>query len=183
MLDITFIFSTSMLIAPIILDNIIISCISFLIIVQLLKKYYIFLNSINGGYILIRGMSILLFKSLSYRELHLIIYFIRKFEWEFFESNDNYEKLNWKLFWIYDILMIVFTILSIFFYYFHSDYYSRTIYENESDTDIDENNGNEEKEDKEENKENKENEEKEKKEEKEEKEEMEDRLISNKQNI
>ena len=149
-LDITFIFSTSMLIVPIIFDNIIISSVSFLIIVKMLKKYYIILNSIIGGYILIRGISILLFKSLPYRELQLIIYFIEKFEWEFFDKDkDNYKKLNWELFWIYDILMITFTILSICFYYFHSDYYSRTTNENESDTDIEENNEREEKEEKE----------------------------------
>ena len=147
LLDITFIVSTSMLIGSIILDNIIISSISFLIFLKMFKKYYIFLNSIIGGYILIRGISILLFKYLPYRELQLIIYFIGKFEWEFFENNND-EKLNWKLFWIYDILILTVIILSIFFYYFHSDYLSRSINENESDADIEENIENEEKEEK-----------------------------------
>ena len=175
--DFTFIMSVSMLLDSIILNNIIISCITFLIIVKILKKYYIFLNSIIGGYILIRGISTLLFKSLPYRELQLIIYFIGKFEWEFFKKdNDSYKKLNWKLFWIYDILILVCTILSIGFYYFHSENYSRNSYENESDADIDENNENND------NNENEEKKEKEENEEKEEKEEKEDKLINIKDN-
>lgn len=145
LIDILFISNKPLLIYSILIDNIIISSISFLILVKVLKKYYIFLNSIIGGYILVRGLSLLLFKSLSYRELQLIIYFMKQFEWEFFEDKNN--GLNWDLFWVYDILILAFIIISIMFYYFHTSYYSKSICENETETEDEdfENNENNEK--------------------------------------
>lgn len=144
LIDILFISNKPLLIYSILIDNIIISSISFLILVKVLKKYYIFLNSIIGGYILVRGLSLLLFKSLSYRELQLIIYFMKQFEWEFFEDENN--GLNWDLFWVYDILILAFIIISIMFYYFHTSYYSKSICENETeieDEDFENNENNE----------------------------------------
>ena len=141
LIDAIFIRSKPLLIYSILVDNIIISSISFLILIKVLKKYYIFLNSIIGGYILIRGLSLLLFKSLRYRELQLIIYFMKEFEWEFFEDNNG---LNWELFWVYDLL-ITCIIISIMFYYFHTYYISKSVCENGTDTEseeIDNNNGN-----------------------------------------
>ena len=142
LIDAIFIRSKPLLIYSILVDNIIISSISFLILIKVLKKYYIFLNSIIGGYILIRGLSLLLFKSLRYRELQLIIYFMKEFEWEFFEDNNG---LNWELFWVYDLLILTSIIISIMFYYFHTYYISKSVCENGTDTEseeIDNNNGN-----------------------------------------
>ena len=143
LIDAIFIRSKPLLIYSILVDNIIISSISFLILIKVLKKYYIFLNSIIGGYILIRGLSLLLFKSLRYRELQLIIYFMKEFEWEFFEDNNG---LNWELFWVYDLLIFACIIFSIMFYYFHTYYISKSVCENGTDTESEEidnnNNGN-----------------------------------------
>ena len=142
LIDAIFIRSKPLLIYSILMDNIIISSISFLILIKVLKKYYILLNSIIGGYILIRGLSLLLFKSLRYRELQLIIYFMKEFEWEFFEDNNG---LNWELFWVYDLLIFACIIFSIMFYYFHTYYISKSVCENGTDTEseeIDNNNGN-----------------------------------------
>lgn len=126
----------SQLINSILIDNIIISTISFLIIIKVLKKYYIFLNSIIGGYILIRGLSIVLFKYLKYREMQLIIYFIKRFEWEFFENNINI--LEWNLSWIYDLLIFCSIFVSMIFYYLHTYYYSRSDSDIETDNDSEE---------------------------------------------
>ena len=141
LIDVIFINNMSLLIYSFLVDNIIISSISFFILVRVLKKYYIFLNSIIGGYILIRGLSLLLFKSLSYRELQLIIYFMKQHEWEFFEDKNN--GLNWELYWIYDILILVCILISILFYYFHTYYISKSIGSNETDTENEEDENNE----------------------------------------
>ena len=121
------------LIIAIITDSIIISSISFYIILKILKQYILFLNSIIGGYILIRGLSILLFKFLRYRELYLMIYFIENKEWDYFD-NENRE-LKWDLFWIYDLLIFCCIIISIFFYYFYIPDYKRK-YDNETELEV-----------------------------------------------
>lgn len=131
LVDIIFIYNCHQLILSIFIDNIILSSISFLIILKVVKKYYIFLNSIIGGYILIRGISILAFKKFRYRELQLIIYFMIKFEWEYFEKDK--ETLNIKLYWLYDILIFLCIIISCLFYYFHSKYYNTNTEEIEED--------------------------------------------------
>ena len=48
---------------------------------------------------------------------------MKRFEWEFFDKENN--GLDWHLFWIYDIIIFCFIIISIIFYYFHSKYYSK----------------------------------------------------------
>ena len=63
------------LIFSIFIDNLLVSIASFLFIVYVIKKFYLYLYSIIGGYIFIRGLSILLFKHFGYRELQLIFYF------------------------------------------------------------------------------------------------------------
>lgn len=134
LVDILFISNDSLLIYSILIDTIIISSISFIVIVRVLKKYYIFLNAVIGGYILIRGLSILLFKTLRYRELQIIVYFMNRNEWEYFQKNNS----DWALYWIYDILIASCIILSIFFYYFQTDYYSKSMYELETDSEEEE---------------------------------------------
>jgi hypothetical protein len=131
LIDIIFIFLEPVLIFPILVDSLLISSISFLIIIKVLNKYYIFLNSIIGGYILIRGLSLLLINFIRYQELQIIIYFMDKNERDYFR-NDNAE-LHFKLFWIYDILILCCIIISISFYYYHTNYYTKNISETESE--------------------------------------------------
>ena len=132
LIDIIFMRFYYQLIFSILIDTTIISSISFIMLVKAIKKYYLFLNAIIGSYILIRGISILLFKSLRYRELQIIIYFMEKREWEYFDKEKNELKLEWEYFWIYDILMVVFTTISIIFYYLHTDYYTKSFQELEN---------------------------------------------------
>ena len=130
--NILFINNMTQLIISILADSIIISSISFYISLKILKKYYIFLNSIIGGYILIRGLSILLFKILRYRELFLMIYFMENHEWDYFDNSNR--KLNWGYFWVYDLLTFVCIIISIYFYYFHISNYS---HKSDNETELD----------------------------------------------
>ena len=142
LIDIILIITFPFLIFSIIIDTIIIASIfSYIIIIKVLKKYYIFCNSIIGGYILIRGISILLFKSLRFRELQIIIYFMNKFEWKSLESFRN----EIKLFWIYDILIASCIIISMGFYYYHTEYYRKSTMEIESEYDDDDDDKKEEK--------------------------------------
>lgn len=128
LLDFILIFIHSHLILSIYIDITIISISSFFLIVfQVLKRNYILCNSIIGGYILVRGLSILLFKVLRYRELQLILYFMDRNEWEFFET----DKHDWDKFWVYDIIIAFSIIISIVFYYYHSKYYKKIMEENE----------------------------------------------------
>ena len=125
LVDILFIGRNFQLIYSIFIDSLIISGISFIIIVKVLKLYYIFLNGVIGGYILVRGLSILLFHVLRYRELQIILYFMKRSEWDYFDGNSKYES-DTKLFWIYDILIAVCMIISIFFNYYQMDDYSKS---------------------------------------------------------
>ena len=125
LVDILFIRCQSQLIYAIFIDTLIISAISFIIIVKVLKQYYIFLNGVIGGYILIRGISALLYKVLRYRELQIILYFMKRYEWDYFDGKNKYLS-DTKLFWIYDILIAVCMIISILFYYYQIDDYSKS---------------------------------------------------------
>ena len=104
------------LIFSIFIDNLLVSIASFLFIVYVIKKFYLYLYSIIGGYIFIRGISILLFKHFGYRELQLIFYFANRNEWEYFLHEESAKELQWNLYWVYDILIVVFIIISIIFY-------------------------------------------------------------------
>ena len=137
LIDIMLIISFPLLIFSIMIDTIIIASISYMMMIKVLKKnYYIFFNSIIGGYILIRGISILLFKTLRFTELQLIIYFMNKFEWESLESIKEKEKET-EFFWIYDILIASFIIISMGFYYYHTDYYRKSTMQIDSEYDDD----------------------------------------------
>lgn len=115
----------SALIYSIFIDSLLISSISFIIIVKVLKQYYIFLNGVIGGNILIRGISILLYHSLRYRELQIILYFMKRHEWDYFDYKSKYMQ-DTELFWIYDILIALTMIISIVFYYYQYDDLSKT---------------------------------------------------------
>ena len=109
------------------IDNLIISVASFLFIVYVIKKFYLYLYSIIGGYIFIRGLSILLFKYFGYRELQLILYLVGSYEYEYFINPDSRKELQWNLYWIYDILIVVFIIISIIFYRLQRNYLKRKL--------------------------------------------------------
>ena len=117
-----FIFSSSfILIYSVFLDTLLISIVSFLIIVRIIKKYYTFLYSLIGGYILVRGLSILLFKWLRYRELQIILYFIVRNEWEYIINNSKDDL--WNSYYIYDILILVFIVISMIFYWIQRNFF------------------------------------------------------------
>ena len=117
-----FIFSSSfILIYSVFLDTLLISIASFLIIVRIIKKYYTFLYSLIGGYILVRGLSILLFKWLRYRELQIILYFIDRNEWEYIINNSKDDL--WNSYYIYDILILVFIVISMIFYWIQRNFF------------------------------------------------------------
>jgi len=109
------------------IDNLMISVASFLFIVYVIKKFYLYLYSIIGGYIFIRGLSILLFKYLGYRELQLILYLAGSYEYEYFIREESRKELQWNLYWIYDILIVVFIIISIIFYRLQRNYLKRKL--------------------------------------------------------
>ena len=118
------------LIFSIYINNLLISSASFLIIVYVIKKFYLYLYSIIGGYICIRGLSILLFKLMGYKELQLILYFSGSFEYEYFFVNSDRKlpkELNWDNYWIYDLLIIVSIIISIIFYRFKKNLLKRKL--------------------------------------------------------
>ena len=117
-----FIFSSSfILIYSVFLDTLLISIVSFLIIVRIIKKYYTFLYSLIGGYILVRGLSILLFKWLRYRELQIILYFIDRNEWEYIINNSKDDL--WNSYYIYDILILVFIVIRMIFYWIQRNFF------------------------------------------------------------
>lgn len=117
-----FIFSSSfILIYSVFLDTLLISIVSFLIIVRIIKKYYTFLYSLIGGYILVRGLSILLFKWLRYRELQIILYFIDRNEWEYIINNSKDDL--WNSYYIYDILILVSIVISMIFYWIQRNFF------------------------------------------------------------
>ena len=115
------------LIFSIFIDNLIISVASFLFIVYVIKKFYLYLYSIIGGYIFIRGFSILLFKYFGYRELQLIFYLVDSYEYENFINEESRKELQWNLYWIYDILIVVFIVISIIFYRLQRNYLKRKL--------------------------------------------------------
>ena len=115
------------LIFSIFIDNLIISAASFLFFVYVIKKFYLYLYSIIGGYIFIRGFSILLFKYFGYRELQLILYLAGSFEYEYFINENSRRELQWDQYWIYDILIVVFIIISITFYKLQRNYLKRKL--------------------------------------------------------
>jgi len=117
-----FIFSSSfILIYSVFLDTLLISIVSFLIIVRIIKKYYTFLYSLIGGYIVVRGLSTLLFKWLRYRELQIILYFIDRNEWEYIINNSKDDL--WNSYYIYDILILVFIVISMIFYWIQRNFF------------------------------------------------------------
>ena len=128
-----FIFPSSYyLIKAILLNNLLISISFFLFIVFVFKKYYKYLYSILGGYITVRGISIILFKFLRYRELQIILYLANSHEWEYF-LHESKNELNWNLYYIYDILIAVFSIISMTYYGIKAEYYKNKLLQSEND--------------------------------------------------
>lgn len=110
--DITFSYSNYHLAQVILTDTILIFIGFFVVLNQLVPEYHIFLESIMGGYIFTRGLSILLFNFVRYRELQLMLFLINRYEMEYIEE---YKK-KWKYYWIYDIFIFILIGASIFNY-------------------------------------------------------------------
>lgn len=88
-----------------------------LITIYLVPDYHYFYHSIIGSYIFIRGISILmqkLGKYSRYRELQLLLYLLNRYE--IYYAKHLYED-QWPVYFIYDILIIIFMGVSMFYYY------------------------------------------------------------------
>ena len=58
---------------------------------------------------------------------------MKRYEWDYFDGNSKYES-DTKLFWIYDILIAVCMIISIFFNYYQMDDCSKSGEEDSEDS-------------------------------------------------
>ena len=118
--DILFLYGNFFFIKTMLMDTVISFIISAIITIHTFPNYNIYFNSFIGGYILIRGISILVFKifgSFGYRDLQLLIYLIDNYETE----SANYYLTNvYNCFWFYDICISCFIIVSILYYKFDS---------------------------------------------------------------
>ena len=116
--DLCFIGSNCKLTPAILVDVILIFTISFIALIQILPKNYIYYPPVIGSYLLIRGISIIVYNSsgkMGYRDLQLLLYLIRLNEEDLVEQ---YLNNDFKYFWIYIIFNIILLILSEMFNYF-----------------------------------------------------------------
>ena len=88
-----------------------------LVVVYLAPIYHYFFDSVIGSYIFIRGISILMQKLRKYarfRELQLILYLLNRYEFEYAKW---FFKVQWPIYFVYDIFMVIFMGISMFYYY------------------------------------------------------------------
>ena len=84
--------------------------------IHLAPDYHYLCDSVIGGYIFIRGITILMQKTGKYgryRELQLILYLINNYE---FYLVDYCFKNYWPIYYVYDILIVLFIFVSMLFY-------------------------------------------------------------------
>ena len=88
-----------------------------LVTIYLVPEYHYFYHSIIGSYIFIRGISILMHKLgkySRYRELQLLLYLLNRYEIDY--AKHLYAE-QWPVYFIYDILIIIFMGVSMFYYF------------------------------------------------------------------
>lgn len=115
--DIIFLKSNYQLAAVLLTDTILIFIGFFVMLVQLLPDFHIFLDSIVGSYVFIRGIAVLMSRmsgKVRYRELQLVLYLINRYE---FGYADDYYETVWPYFWVYDLFIFIFMATSMFYYY------------------------------------------------------------------
>lgn len=115
--DIIFLFGKYQLSEILLTDSILVFIGMAVVSIYLAPDYHYFCDSIIGGYLFIRGMTILLQytgKYGRYRELQLILYLINKYEFHLVEyCFKNY----WPIYYVYDIFMILFISVSMLYYF------------------------------------------------------------------
>ena len=97
-------------------DNILVFTGLVSICIYLAPRYHYYCNSIIGSYIFVRGITILCQKLGKYgrfRELQLILYLLNRYELEY---ANHYYKEHWPIYFVYDIIIVLFMVLSIFYY-------------------------------------------------------------------
>ena len=88
-----------------------------LVVVYLAPIYHYFFDSVIGSYIFIRGISILMQKLGKYarfRELQFILYLLNRYEFDYAKW---FFKEQWPIYFVYDIFMVIFMGISMFYYY------------------------------------------------------------------
>lgn len=135
--DICFIGTNCILTPDILIDIILIFTISFISLIQILPNNYFYYPPVIGSYILIRGISLLIYNAsgkYGYRDLQLLLYLIRLYENDLV---DKYLKNDFKIFWIYIIFNTILFIGSEIFNYFLNKKNIETLIEKEEDENFD----------------------------------------------
>ena len=110
--DMCFIGTNCSITIDILINVVIIFTISFIVLMKILPKNHFFYPPIIGSYILIRGISLIIYNAsgkLGYRDLQLLIYLIQLYENDLVE---HYLKNDFGYFWIYIILIGLILILT-----------------------------------------------------------------------
>jgi hypothetical protein len=115
--DILFLYGTFQLSEVLLTDSILIFIGMAVVSVHLAPDYHYLCDSIIGGYLFIRGITILLQytgKYARYRELQLTLYLINNLE---FNLAKYCFKNYWPIYYVYDIFIILFISVSMFYYF------------------------------------------------------------------
>ena len=110
--DICFIGSNSRLTPNILVDVILIFTTSFIVLIKILPKNYIYYPPVIGSYLLIRGISLIIYNTsgkYGYRDLQLLLFLTNLNENDFLEE---FLKNDFKYFWVYIIFISLILILS-----------------------------------------------------------------------
>ena len=114
--DIIFLHGNFQLSEVLLTDSILVFIGMAVVSIHLAPDYHYLCDSIIGGYIFIRGITILLQytgKYARYRELQLTLYLINSLEYNLAKyCLDNY----WPIYYVYDIFIILFISVSMFYY-------------------------------------------------------------------
>ena len=115
--DILFLYGRYQLSEILLTDSIIVFIGLAVISIHLAPDYHYFCDSIIGGYLFIRGLTILIQytgKYGRYRELQLILYLINNYE---FHLVDYCFKNYWPIYYVYEIFIVIFISVSMFYYF------------------------------------------------------------------
>ena len=115
--DMCFVYTNSALTIGILIDTILIFSISFIGLMKILPKNYIFYAPIIGSYILIRGISLLIyniFNNKGFIDLQLLLYLINRYENDLAQ---DYLDNDFKYFWVYILIIVLILIVSEFINY------------------------------------------------------------------
>lgn len=133
--DMCFIGTNCILTPDILIDVILIFTISFISLIHILPKNYFYYPPVIGSYIIIRGISLLIYNingKYGYIDLQILLYLIRLYENDLV---DKYLKNDFKNFWIYVIFNAILLIGSEIFNYFLMQKDKETLIQKEEEND------------------------------------------------